>query len=136
MTVTKTTLYCPDDADALIGETLEATLDSRVIETSIEVAPEDPPLRRGTDSDVSYAKRCWADLLPTTATNQLLQFRTEWGWKAEEAHFVIHALERIKTTMLLAWRDAVLSGTKATLQRDSEKITALQWRWKQLEGTP
>jgi hypothetical protein len=136
MSVTKTTLYCPDDSEALIAETLDVVLDGRVIEISIRAAPykyhEGPSPRKEDESDIAYARRRWSSHLPTTDTNDRLLFREEWGWTEDEIHFVIHALEQIRTHLVLSSKTASLEGTVVTLLRDSERVRLLMWRWKNI----
>lgn len=136
MNVTKTTLYCPNDSEWLIAETLNVVLDGRVIETSIKAASnkyhEGPPSRKDDESDTAYAKRCWSSHLPTADTHDRLLFRAGRGWTEDEIKFVIYALEQIRTHLVLASKTATLEGTVLTLMRDSQRVLDLMWRWKKL----
>ena len=128
----KTTIfYLPDAAEALLHETIMATVfDARVVSVMCLNAPTMARGRQESETDVEYACRAWSGLLPG-ADNATLALRMRYGWAALEIHQIVHLLVlAMDECRRLILSGCALDGTRETLSRQIERLHKLVDEWR------
>ena len=127
-----TTFYLPEAAEALLHETIRATVtDARVVSVACLNAPTVARGREEHESDVEYASRAWTYLLPGK-NSALLEFRREFGWTEAEVRQIMHLLAEAQAECRGLILNTMLEGTRATLSEQVKRLDKLVHEWREV----
>lgn len=123
-----TTFFLPEDVEELLDATHRAVLcDIRVEDVASRLTTCDA---REDDSGCERNARAWRFLLPDSDANDVLIFRTTFGWTEGEMAQIVGLLKAVQQELLGMSNDPLmLSGTRTTLSRDAERVGCLLSRW-------
>lgn len=123
-----TTFFLPEDAEDLLDATHRSALcDLRVEDVASRLTACDA---RDDESGCERNARAWRFLLPDQDANDVLIFRTTFGWTEGEMAQIVGLLKAVQQELLGMSNDPLmLSGTRTALIRDAERVEDLLSRW-------